>query len=144
MSIISRLCDRFKIIYSEETFSPESIDLLKKFSLIEVPQDYLDIIKEKAEIEMHMDDKSYLCVWGPDRCIENNELYCIQKYIPKSLAIGGDGGSAILIYMFGEEGFGLYLNWVNDLDIDESIKIASSLKEFLIDGVGIDILKENC
>lgn len=57
-----------------------------------------------------------------------NEAHDIQKYIPNSLAIGDDEGGMALLYIDGKEGFGLYTVGFGNLDIEETIKIAPSLK----------------
>ena len=77
---------------------------------------------------------------GPIDCIEMNEAHDIQKYIPNSLAIGDDEGGMALLYIDGKEGFGLYTVGFGNLDIEETIKIAPSLKVLLIDCVGVEEL----
>ncbi|PFC74055.1 hypothetical protein CN298_28915 [Bacillus cereus] len=69
-----------------------------------------------------------------------NAAHDIQKYIPNSLAIGDDEGGKALLYVDGKEGLGLYTVDFRDLDVEETIKIAPSLKALLIDGVGVEEL----
>ena len=42
----------------------------------------IEIIKEKTELEIQVDDKKYIRIWGANGCIEMNDAYHIQKYIP--------------------------------------------------------------
>lgn len=69
-----------------------------------------------------------------------NKAYSIQDNIPNSLAIADDEGGNALIYVSGEQGFGLYVIAVNDLDSDELQYVAGSLSGLLKDNIGIDVI----
>lgn len=141
MNIIDKLNSRFRIINSQNPACLDEINDLKEFSLIDIPSEYLELIEEKTDIEMRIDNEVYMCIWGAEGCVDMNDSMEVQECLPKSLAIGSDGGSAILAYLFGEKGFGLYLIWEGDLDTDSSVKIANNLNEFLVEGLGIDIFR---
>lgn len=53
--------------------------------------------------------------------------------------IGDDVGDLIYFYGEGNGGFGIYRAEAGALDINDSDKIADSLTEFLVEGVGIDV-----
>ena len=74
----------------------------------EVPHEYIEIIKEKTVIEIEINKKKYLRIWGAAGCMEMNEAYNIQQYISKSLAIGDDECCNALLYANGHNGFGLF------------------------------------
>lgn len=142
MSIIDQLNKNFTIVVSCIASRENEIDNLIKFASIKVPDEYLQLIREQTEIEISVENQKYIRIWGATGCIEMNEAYFIQKYIPSSLAIGDDEDGNAIIYAKGKDGFGVYVVAFNDLDVDEMIFIAQSLKEMLISAKGIEKLIE--
>ncbi|TKH13363.1 SMI1/KNR4 family protein [Bacillus wiedmannii] len=140
MNILTKLNKAFTLESYELPASKEAIKELQKFSSIDVPLDYLEVIQHCTNAEINVQNELYIRIWSPTDCIEMNEAHDIQKYIPNSLAIGDDEGGKALLYVDGNEGFGLYTVDFGDLDIEETIKIAPSLKALLIDSVGIEEL----
>lgn len=138
MSILNNLSRKFSLDVFQPASLDEDIEKLKESSNIEIPNEYIEIIREKTEIEICVSGEMYIRIWGASGCIEMNDAYNIQKYLPDSLAIGDDEGGGALLYLFGNEGFGLYLCEFGDLDINEAIKIAPSLEDFLTKNVGIE------
>lgn len=132
MSIINELNEVFRIDASSNASEESEIDELIKFSLIDVPNEYLELIREKTEIEINIQNKKYIRIWGATGCVEMNAVYHIQKYIPGSLTIGNDEDGNAILYAKGKSGFGIYTVVFNDLDFDEMIFIPKSLKELLI------------
>lgn len=102
--------------------------------------EYIEIVRQVTNVEINVCNEMYIRIWDPTDCIEMNEAYYIQKYIPYSLAIGDDEGGKVLIYASGKEGFGVYLVDLGNLDIQDSIKLTVSLKLLLKNGIGIDKL----
>lgn len=143
MSVLKNLSNNFRIDTSKPASSSEEINKLINFSDIQIPKDFLEIIMEMTEIEINVDEKKYIRIWGADGCIEMNTAYNIVESIPNSLAIGDDEGGNALIYTTGQNGFGLYLIAFNDLDIDELQYVSDSLSDFFINNIGIDVIK-NC
>ncbi len=143
MSIVKDLGSSYRIDASKLGSSDEEVKKLIEFSEVQVPKDFLEIIKELTEIEINIDGKKYIRIWGADGCIEMNEAYNIQESIPNSLAIADDEGGNALIYTTGQNGFGLYVIAFNDLDVDELQYVAGSLSDLLINNTGIDTIK-NC
>jgi len=118
----------------------EEVKELKDFSTIVIPTEYIEIIQLASDIELNVSDQMHLRIWGACGCVEMNEAYEVQKYLPNSLAIGDDEGGGVLIYLQGKDGFGIYYNRLADLDIEEAVKIAPSLTELLVNNVGVNIL----
>lgn len=141
MSILKDLSNNYRIDANKLASNDEEIKNLIKSSEIEIPEDFLEIIREQTEIEINVDGKKYIRIWGADGCIEMNDAYNIQANIPNSLAIADDEGGNALIYTTGEKGFGLYVIAFNDLDVDELQYVASSLSNLLIKNIGIDVIK---
>ncbi|WP_377887532.1 SMI1/KNR4 family protein [Alkalihalobacillus sp. R86527] len=140
MSILNNLSDSFNIDSSQIPSTEEEINKLKEFCTINVPLDYIELIREATEIEMNVDNKMYIRIWGALGSIEMNEAYNIQQYIPASLAVGDDEGGRALIYLNGKSGYGLYLIGFGDLDIEGAEYVAPSLEELLTRNYGINQL----
>lgn len=76
-------------------------------------------------------------MWGADGCLELNQAYRVGQELADALAIGDDGGGGLLLYQKGREGFGLYYGRAADLDEAETVKIADSLSDLLVEGKGL-------
>jgi len=140
MNILDNISSMYSIEAKQIPSKEEEIKELQDFSIIDVPIEYIDIIRVASEIEINIGNKMYIRIWGASGCIEMNEAYEIQKYLPNSIAIGDDEGGGALIYLQGKDGFGIYYNRFADLDIEEAVKIAPSLTELLVKNVGVNIL----
>ena len=139
MSILGKMSKSFKITMSDIKSSDIEIDELIQYSKIDIPLEFLEIIKERTELEILVNGEKYIRIWGANGCIEMNDAYHIQKYIPNSLAIGDDECSNAVLYANGNNGFGVYMVSFGDLGIDEIVYIADSLEAFLVNEEGIDI-----
>lgn len=139
MSILSKMGKLFEIATSDAKSSDIEIDELIQYSKIDIPHEFLEIIEEKTELEILVNNKKYIRIWGANGCIEMNDAYHIQKYIPDSLAIGDDECSNAVLYANGNNGFGLYTVSFSDLGVDEMVYIADSLEAFFVNEEGIDI-----
>lgn len=139
MSILNKIGKVFEIDTSNVKSSNIEIDELIRYSKIDVPLEFLEIVRERTELEILVNSKKYIRIWGANGCIEMNEEYHIQKYIPDSLAIGDDECSNAVLYANGNNGFGVYMVSFSDLDVDEMIYIADSLEAFFVNEEGIDV-----
>lgn len=140
MSIICELNKAFRIDASCNASEEKEIEQLIKYAKIKIPDDYLEVIRDRTEIEINIHDEKYLRIWGANGCMEMNEAYYIQKYIPNSLAIGDDEDGNAILYANGKNGFGVYAVAFNDLDEEEMRFIAKSLRELLVYEKGIETL----
>ena len=139
MSVLNRMNAQFEIVSWDSCSSEDEIAELMKYSKIDIPQEYLEIIKEKTEIEICVNGKKYLRIWGAKGCVEMNEAYSIQRYIPSSLAFADDECCNVLLFLKGHDGYGIYLASLSDLSVDDMIFIADSLEAFLVKGKGIEV-----
>jgi hypothetical protein len=139
MNQFKRLHKRFKVGACEPPASEGEIAALIAQCDFPIPGEYFNWIREATEIEILVDGRGYIRLWGPSGVIEMNSAYEIQKYIPDSLAIGDDEGGKALLYMNGIQGFGLYLCGFGDLDSKTAKYVASTLNSFLIEGNGDSI-----
>jgi hypothetical protein len=143
MTLLDKISSRFSIDAQEAPANEEEIKSLVEFSPINVPFDYLDIVSEATEVEIYVAGEKYIRIWSPTGCVEMNESYEIQDYIPDSLAVGDDEGGNALIYFEGKDGFGLYIVGFGDLDAEEAVKVAPSLNDLLINDTGIEKILES-
>jgi len=139
-NIIKNLSSNFSIDAKEAPATEEAISELKKFSPIAVPDEYMQLMRQSAELEIKVRHKRYIRIWSPRGCMEMNAAYRIQSCIPDSIAIGDDEGGNALLYCNGNKGFGLYSVSFGDLDICEATFIASALYDLLVNNIGIEKL----
>lgn len=139
MSILDKMSKSFELTVSDAKSRDTEIDELIHYSQIDVPLEFIEIIKERTELEIMVKNEKYIRVWGASGCIEMNSAYHIQKYIPDSLAIGDDECSNAVLYAHGANGFGVYMVPFGDLDVNEMVYIADSLEAFFVKEEGIDI-----
>ena len=129
----------FEVVNSAPGSSEIEIEELVRYAQINIPMEYLSIIRKETEFEISVAKIKLLRLWGAKGCIEMNEAYHIQQYIPNSLAIGDDECCNVLLYAEGEKGFGLYIVSLSDLEENAMVNIADSLKTFLVDGIGLNV-----
>ena len=129
----------FEIVAGNQKSTNTEIQKLLQYSKIKVPDEFLKIINENTELEILVNKEKYIRIWGTNGCIEMNNAYHIQKYIPNSLAIGDDEGGNAVLYANGNNGWGVYMVSLSDLGVDEMFFIADSLEAFFVKEIGIDI-----
>lgn len=136
-----KLNDKFRLDVYESASSNDDIEKMENhFKDIAIPTEYTIFTSQMTEAEILVMGESYIRIWGAEGCIEMNDAYHIQKYIPNSLAIGDDEGGKAILYVFGKDGYGLYLVGFGDLDINDVEFISPSLTELLICGIGAENL----
>jgi hypothetical protein len=139
MEILNNLEKNIKVEAYDKPSTEVEIEAMLNKSPIELPLEFAKIIREKSEIEICINEEKILRIWGALGCIEMNETYNIQKYLPKAWAIGDDEGGYAIVYAQGNKGFGVYAVSFSDLDDSEKVYIAPSLYDLLVKGIG----KEN-
>ncbi|MWC31264.1 SMI1/KNR4 family protein [Paenibacillus sp. MMS18-CY102] len=140
MNIFEEMSSMFFVEVKEAPASDEDVRELQNFSSIKVPCEFEEISRIATELEISVNSKMYIRIWSPSGCIEMNEAHNVQKYIPDSLAIGDDEGGNVLIYLEGKDGFGLYMVGFGNLDVEDAILIAPTLRDLLVNNIGIDVV----
>ncbi|MBO2946263.1 SMI1/KNR4 family protein [Paenibacillus sp. F411] len=140
MNILDNISSMYTIDSRKSPSKEEEIKALLDFSTIDVPTEFIEINQLASDIEINVSDQMYIRIWGASGCLEMNEAYEVQKYLPNSIAIGDDEGGGALIYLEGKDGFGIYYTRFADLDIEEAVKITPSLTELLVNNVGLNTL----
>lgn len=138
MNILKNLDEKMVVEVADIASTEIEIEEMLTKSSIEIPVEFLDIIRENSELEISVNGDKILRIWGAAGCIEMNEAYNIQQYLPKSWAIGDDEGGYAIVYAQGINGVGVYAVSFSDLDDKEKIFIAPSLFDFLVKGIGIN------
>lgn len=126
------------------------IEQLKEFSDIELPQDYIEFLKEQGS----EDDIEYvlpnglLVLWDTQTVLAQKKMYdykfdgYFENSFPdnsKILLIGNDLGDLILFYGYGKDGFGIYFDEFASMCYETAVKVSNTITELLIDGIGVDI-----
>ncbi|GAA3894379.1 SMI1/KNR4 family protein [Gibbsiella dentisursi] len=138
---ISKIHEFFKLEVKNPGDSSKKIKIIKNFFSGEhIPEEYVYFISQVSEAEILVQSKSYIRIWGAEGCIEMNESYHIQKYIPDAIAIGDDEGGQVIFYATGGNGYGLYKVGFGNLDIEDATFISNSLYDLLMKGNGADNL----
>ncbi|RKZ11421.1 SMI1/KNR4 family protein [bacterium] len=140
MVVLSEFHSDFSIAASRPAATDDEVIQLRALSQINVPDEYVELITAATELEISVRGESYIRIWGPTGAVEMNESYNIQSFIPLSLAVGDDEGGNALLYMTGKRGFGLYLAGFGDLDVDDATFLATSLRNLLVNGCGVDTI----
>ena len=140
MSILDQANPSAEIAAFEAGSTETEIAQLKEFSPVDLPDDYLGIISEKTEVEIGLKKRMYIRIWSAAGCIEMNEAYQIQSYLPDALAFADDEACHVLLFTTGKNGKGIYRVSLSDLDIEEIVYIAESLSDLFLNGTGMDTL----
>ena len=84
-----------------------------------------------------------ICLWSANRALgmQNEFAHPLKEnFISKVWFIGDDLGDMVYFYGFGNDGFGVYFLEVGSLGFEYANKIADTLTDFLVNGVGIDVI----
>lgn len=92
-----KLNDKFRLDVYKPASSNDDINKMKNhFKDITIPNEYIVFVSQMTEAEILVMGESYIRIWGAPGCMEMNDAYNIQKYIPNSLAIGDDEGGKVM------------------------------------------------
>ena len=155
MDILKNLNSRLKIdSVGMLPGGEEDIKEVIKESPIQLPEDYLTFLhvmsgNEGPGISFSV-DKSVkpnstltIFIWSAsyslDKLDELSEAIPEDEFFDNAWMIGDDLGDFVYYYAEGKEGFGLYRDEAGILCIEKAEKIADSLTDFLVKGIGIDV-----
>lgn len=129
----------------------KEVEEVVRLSPIPLPQDYVDFLKEISgedsdgvEFEIAMEEGSAsIWLWSAQMAKEKfdefNEPFN-KDFMNQAWLIGCDLGDLVYCYGKGKDGFGIYRTEDGSLSFDDMTeKIADTLTDFLINGVGVDI-----
>lgn len=150
MDIIVKLNKRLTLVEGGVCHGgEEKIKKILSESPVNLPDDYIEFLRiisgeENVGIGFAVDGtRSEIFIWSAgfalDRRAEDYSHEVYKKVTDCCWLVGDDLGGLVYFYGNGNEGFGLYRGTSGGLDISDSDKIADSLTNFLVDGVGIDV-----
>ena len=150
MNIIANINQRLSFDKDRVCYGGE--DKIKKVlseSPIKLPDDYIEFLRtisggENVGITFEVEDEGLdISIWSAEvtlkRRIEDFSYPGYRDFMECSWLVGDDLGDLVYFYGEGSEGFGLYRGSVGALDYNYADKIADSLTDFLVNGIGIDI-----
>jgi len=153
MDIISNLNERLTIIDDGSGVCHGGEEYIKKVveqSPVKLPDDYVDFLKvisgaNNIGISFKVDGGvQEFFIWGAKfayECVNTEYSHPVYAdFLSCTWLIGDDVGEFRYFYGEGAEGFGIYKTTAGEMDICGSNKIADSLTDLLINGVGLDIL----
>lgn len=158
MNILENLNERIQLVDGDPCYGGE--DIVKQIvetSPIQLPEDYLEFLKaisgsladgeENTGLEFEVKIEDYmLSLWlfsaqmallkYTEYKIDSAPVY--DHIIDRIWLIGNDLGDLLYFYGEGKDGFGLYVAEGGALFLEEADKIADTLTDFLVKGIGID------
>lgn len=127
----------------------ENINKVISESKIKLPEDYIEFLRnisgeDNLGIAFLVDnDDSEIFIWSAGFALEKREEFYApfdDDFFERAWLIGCDLGDLVYCYGEGKDGFGIYRTEDCSLCFDElTDKIADTLTDFLVNGVGIDI-----
>lgn len=149
MDIIKNLNHRLSIVEGSACYGgEENVKKVISESPIKLPEDYIEFLKnisngDDVGISFLVDDgEGEIVIWNASMALEKREEFYapfLHDFMDKVWLIGDDLGDLVYFYGEGKDGFGLYRVGAGSLSFVDADKIADSLTDFLVKGVGIDI-----
>lgn len=118
-------------------YFPEPIESVHSGTIDHMFQSFLFCSEQDLEISIH--GEKILRLWTASGCVEMNDAYHIQKYLPNAWAIGDDECGNAIIYMKENNDIKLYAVSFSNLDDNDKKYIAPSLGDFLNDNIGLNV-----
>lgn len=149
MDILKNLHHRLTL--EEETVcygGEENINKVISESPIKLPEDYIEFLRsisgeDNPGIAFLVDNEgSEICIWSAGFSLEKRKEFrhpFFADLLERAWIIGCDLGDLVYFYGEGKDGFGLYRDEDSSLCFEDAEKIADSLTDFLVKGVGIDV-----
>ena len=152
MDILKNLNHRLSLVEGAACYGgEEDVKRVVSESPIQLPEDYTEFLKsisggDDGGVEFLVDDGGLeIVIWDASMAMEKREEFSFPSshdFMEKVWLIGDDLGDLVFCYGEGEEGFGIYRVSAGVLSLsalDFAKKIADTLTDFLVEGVGIDI-----
>jgi len=158
MNILENLNERLQIVDGNPCRGGEEIvKQVVETSPILLPEDYLKFLKEISgktdgqeqilgpELGVKKDDGMLsIYIFSAQTALEIHTEYKIYSapvyddIIDMIWLIGNDLGDLLYFYGEGKDGYGLYVSEVGALCFEDADKIADTLTDFLVKGIGIN------
>lgn len=152
MDILKNLNNRLTIVEGAACYGgEENIKKVVSESPIRLPEDYIEFLKcisggDGVGISFLVDEtRKEIGIWNAWMTMEKREefyapfLPSTDEFLESVWLIGDDLGDLVYFYGEGKDGFGLYRVEAGSLCFEDADKIADTLTDFLVKGVGIDV-----
>lgn len=149
MDIIKNL--NYRLSYDEEDIchgGEEKIRKVLNASPVQLPEDYIEFLKfisgdKNYGISLFVDEGNLeIVIYSAEMALVKREEFnfpSTKEFMERAWLLGDDLGGLVYFYGEGRDGFGIYRGSAGGLNYEYAKKIADSLTEFLVNGVGIDI-----
>lgn len=135
-----------KVCYGGE----EKIKEVLEKSPIQLPSDYVDFLacisgEDNIGIAFSVDGSgNEIFIWSAEMALMKYEEFDLpipnhKEFMESVWLLGDDVGDLVFFYGEGNNGFGIYRASAGGIGFKHAEKIANTLTEFLVDGIGIDI-----
>ncbi len=124
------------------------IEEIIRVSPVSLSGDYIEFLKQVSgegsygpEFEVE-DEGVSIWIWSAGMALEKLEEFnqpFNQEFISNAWLFGNDLGDLVYFFGNGKDGFGLYRTSAGWLGFDNAEKIADTLTDFLVNGIGIEI-----
>ncbi len=150
MDILKNLNHRLTFTEGEACYGgEEEIKKVLSESPIQLPEDYIDFLRQisggdSLGLSFQVDNsRKEIWIWSAGFALEKrDEFYApfLDDFFQNAWLIGCDVGDLVYCYGKGKDGFGIYRTEDSSLCFDDMTdKIADTLTDFLVQGVGIDV-----
>lgn len=147
--MINELNERFSIVQKEDIKSGvKGISKMLAISPIKLPDDYISFLKHISGegcfgVWLEADGRYPLWLFSATEAISKMEDY--KSFLDNIWLIGNDLGDAVYFYQKSETGIGIYyesdIGAMGAPDNPKPQKVADTLTDFLVNGIGIDVMK---
>jgi len=151
MNIIENINERLSFDMEDVAYGGgQAIQQVLDKSPVQLPDDYIGFLKSISgagtngiEFEVKNEGAVSIWIWDAEMALEQYRGYkeyshpVYEHIINKIWLIGNDLGDLVFFYGEGNGGFGLYRAEAGSLGFAAD-KIADTLTDFLVNGVGID------
>lgn len=126
----------------------EDIKKVISESPVQLPEDYIEFLKcisggDDVGVSFQVDDtRMEIWIFNAHMTLEKRKefyAYFGDDFFESIWLIGNDLGDLVYFYGVGKDGFGIYRDEAGSLCFEDAIKIADTLTDFLVKGVGIDV-----
>jgi hypothetical protein len=150
MDILKNLNHRLTFTEGEASYGGENeIKMVLSESPIQLPEDYIDFLRQisggdSLGLSFQVDNsKKEIWIWSAGFALEKRDEFYnpfLDDFFQNAWLIGCDVGDLVYCYGKGKEGFGIYRTEDSSLCFDDMTdKIADTLTDFLVRGIGIDV-----
>lgn len=104
---------------------------LQKWAGVQLPSDYLDLLKRTNGAEGFINRSTYLCIWSVSQVQELNDAYSVKEFAPGLMLIGTNGGDAGYALDLRRSSCSLMEVPLVGMSVDEAKEVGTDFEDFL-------------